>query len=261
MKKTIVSFLCCSFPLFLLSQNWIVLGNDPSGDLISDDYTDLTEISFRVDDDLDSLWILLIADTTHFLFKPGFGVVMGLDTNLVADDGITNWGGANQSMQPDLQHTFVTNNAFPNLPPSGPGTKWISASKDSLILGFEKFELDDNGQFNVIFGTGIWDLTPGGMVYDEAPDTSFYLVNAVVSSDQNVLKDQAYVIFPNPAKQYLNISGANDLKSIRIFDINGVMVFEAGKMDVKNEIDISNLTSGNYLIELNREIILNFIKW
>ncbi len=244
--------MLCSIPLFLLSQNWIILGNDPSGDPISDDYTDLTEISYMVDDDLDSLWILLIADTTHFLFKPGFGIVMGLDTNMVVSDGTTNWGGANQSMKPDVQHTFVTNNAFPTLPPTGPGSKWISASKDSLILGFGKYELDANGHFNVIFGTGIWDLAPGGMVYDEAPDMDVYQINVVISADYSTIEEQGYIVFPNPANQYLNISGSDvfNIKVIKVVDASGKLM---SKQFEQNFVDVSALAAGVYFLEIETD--------
>lgn len=59
-------------------------------------------------------------------------------------------------------------------------------------------------------------------------------------------------IFPNPATEQITLSSGNKYApNIKIFDVNGNLVIEINDYRFGNQIDLQNLSSGNYIIKLN----------
>ncbi|MDH6252389.1 hypothetical protein M2347_002116 [Chryseobacterium sp. H1D6B] len=69
-------------------------------------------------------------------------------------------------------------------------------------------------------------------------------------------------IFPNPARDIIHIKNIKNISKINIYDSNGRMIDTTIKQD--NQIDISSLSNGNYLLEVitrtNKKYNLKFIK-
>ncbi len=66
-------------------------------------------------------------------------------------------------------------------------------------------------------------------------------------------------IYPNPAKDVINISSEKPVKSIEIYDVLGRLI----KTETKNNINVSQLAKGNYLMKVktgDQELIEKFIK-
>lgn len=66
-------------------------------------------------------------------------------------------------------------------------------------------------------------------------------------------------IYPNPAKNVLNISTEKPIHSVEIYDFLGRLI----KTETKNNINVSRLEKGNYLLKIktnNQELIEKFIK-
>ena len=75
----------------------------------------------------------------------------------------------------------------------------------------------------------------------------------------NDLKKTQVQIYPNPAKDVLNISSEKQIKSVEIYDVLGRLI----KTETKNNIHISQLAKGNYLVKIkigDQELIEKFIK-
>jgi hypothetical protein len=53
-------------------------------------------------------------------------------------------------------------------------------------------------------------------------------------------------VFPNPANEFLFISGTSELESVRIFDLNGKLVL-SDEM-IGNKCNISSLNQGAYIV-------------
>lgn len=60
------------------------------------------------------------------------------------------------------------------------------------------------------------------------------------------LQNEAFVIYPNPAQDFVTLN--EDYKSVRIFNVNGSEVLNISNN--QNQIDVSSLSSGIYLIQL-----------
>lgn len=75
----------------------------------------------------------------------------------------------------------------------------------------------------------------------------------------NDVKKVQVKIYPNPAKDILNITSEKPIKSIEIYDVLGRLI----KTETKNNINVSQLSKGNYLIKIktgDQELIEKFIK-
>jgi hypothetical protein len=116
--------------------------------------------------------------------------------------------------------------------------------------------IDINGEaagdgygFSVALSADANTLTVGGIFNDgNGVDSGhvrvFNLSNLLsVNSFNSNLK---FNLYPNPASDILNIETENELKSVEIYSIQGQKVLSAGS----KEINISNLTSGLYLVQV-----------
>ena len=70
-----------------------------------------------------------------------------------------------------------------------------------------------------------------------------------VSSSQNA----EFVVFPNPANNQLNIRSESAIQHIRIIDLSGKLVFKTAANANIESLDIQNLSSGMYHIEVMTE--------
>jgi hypothetical protein len=77
----------------------------------------------------------------------------------------------------------------------------------------------------------------------------------------DVLEEPASTIsvYPNPAKNYLNIANVSGATTIAIFRIDGSKVFEDKAEQGKTTIGISSLPAGMYLLKANNQVV-KFIK-
>ncbi len=59
-------------------------------------------------------------------------------------------------------------------------------------------------------------------------------------------------VYPNPAKDILNVSFSNDgqNKMIKIFNVNGACIYNSENTTLQKQIDISSLTSGMYILKV-----------
>ncbi|RED98336.1 G8 domain-containing protein [Marinoscillum furvescens] len=88
---------------------------------------------------------------------------------------------------------------------------------------------------------------------------------ANANSEDEVILNEQFILFPNPAKDFLNVAFANDeMKNaeVNIFDLSGKMVHSQILNDSKT-INIKSLKTGTYLLKLvhnNKTHVERFIK-
>ncbi|TDX87269.1 putative secreted protein (Por secretion system target) [Epilithonimonas xixisoli] len=73
------------------------------------------------------------------------------------------------------------------------------------------------------------------------------------------LKKTQIKIYPNPAKNFINISTEKPIQSVEIYDVLGRLI----KTETKNNVNISQLAKGNYFLKIktsDQELIEKFIK-
>ncbi|PIE48346.1 MAG: hypothetical protein CSA40_00950 [Flavobacteriales bacterium] len=73
--------------------------------------------------------------------------------------------------------------------------------------------------------------------------------SSVLSTDDNYSLNYSY--YPNPTSNFLNIKSDNNIKSIKIYNIDGRKVFEKNYYSQKDiKIDVKKLLSGIYIAEI-----------
>ena len=76
----------------------------------------------------------------------------------------------------------------------------------------------------------------------------------LTTSSQDITQATNIKVFPNPSNGILNIETQEEIKSIKLFSINGIEV--TNKVEVNEQFSILNLSqlpAGNYLLQLNTE--------
>ena len=68
------------------------------------------------------------------------------------------------------------------------------------------------------------------------------------------------ILYPNPAKDELNINSFNQIESYKIYNVNGSLI-EEKKIINSEKIDVSNLNSGIYFIRLEEKFKSNYYKF
>jgi hypothetical protein len=106
------------------------------------------------------------------------------------------------------------------------------------------------------------DIEVGLRFYDRPgfSVSSVFYVDGMTMNDitnVNLLETTDFSIYPNPANNFLNIKGKN-IESAQIFTITGQSITQVSV--INNQIDISTLKQGIYLIKLNGVETLRFIK-
>ncbi|RZJ67805.1 MAG: T9SS type A sorting domain-containing protein [Flavobacterium sp.] len=136
---------------------------------------------------------------------------------------------------------------------SGDGFRYMSSLNTHFGIG-SATEIE---QVIIRWPSGIVDI-----IENPATDESLFVLEGsslAVSGNEK----HPFVIYPNPASDYLNISHDTDiaLKSAEIFDIHGRKVFSGS---VQKQIAVGNLSGGIYTVlitdEQNRSYVQKFIK-
>ena len=79
---------------------------------------------------------------------------------------------------------------------------------------------------------------------------NFFIYNSATASVQNN-KLLGFSMYPNPATNKLNISAKETIQNADVFNVLGKKVMSVNVNDTKASIDVSNLSSGIYLIKYN----------
>jgi hypothetical protein len=121
----------------------------------------------------------------------------------------------------------------------------ITITLDSTI----KYEIND-----VPFSTSIIVTTTDSLGNCKQDLTSFYITNTEPTNVLNIYKTQAFSIFPNPATNKINIKFEGNVPQnliANIYDSKGSLV--KTETLINNEIAISNLAQGLYLLTIESE--------
>lgn len=84
----------------------------------------------------------------------------------------------------------------------------------------------------------------------EVPNTSL---------SSNKISKERVAIFPNPAKDFVNIKTDHDLLSVSIYSLNGNLVYQVEQLE-NNVINLSQLSSGMYLMKIHTKNSSEFKK-
>ncbi|MDT0557319.1 T9SS type A sorting domain-containing protein [Ichthyenterobacterium sp. W332] len=117
---------------------------------------------------------------------------------------------------------------------------WFTAAAPTVL---SEAHLIDNG----VFGISTWTSFSGlGLTFFSTAFTISGTPNLSVG-DENL---STVEVFPNPAKDVINIESVNELTNIELFSVLGKQVYKGTN---ERTIDISNLNTGVYLLKLSND--------
>ncbi|MGL2964017.1 T9SS type A sorting domain-containing protein [Flavobacterium sp. RSB2_4_14] len=99
-------------------------------------------------------------------------------------------------------------------------------------------------------------LTPAGDNYINT--VNLHWVPDAMSVNQNLANNPVVIIYPVPSSGVFNLDFKNEVKNITVYDLTGRTVYfeqlNENQINTTKQIDISNLSNGNYIISLKNDM-------
>lgn len=255
MKKLLLCSAMLAAFLKGVSQNFTLLTYDPSGDNTLPYVADIQALYYSIDNVHDSIWFKV---QTYNAMDPNgdVGLMFGLDTNMVTTDGLQ-WQGNNHSMNYDLAYFIFQDAMSPNYygytytsSGSSPITTTVERPDSfTFIINTRLSLLDPDGHFNLLFGSGAFDIYSSHSVYDDAPNAGYMTIPAPLGIT-NISQENSFTVYPNPADNLLFVkSTAEKIKELKLFDSTGQLIKQVSCNSFDISVDISVLVNGVYFCE------------
>ena len=177
-------------------------------------------------------WISMVNDT--------YNNMLDMKTRYAKDVMMVEVGFS--STRPDISHQFIT----------------YMIEKTRLANGLGVFYWEPIAHKNwKSYSKGAWDEDGSpSIAMDAFIDQSTLNIDEITSE-----KNDSFRIFPNPSSDVLQIISLNEvLKSIQIYDINGRLILEKNSENLRESLKINQLSKGMYILKINNEKSMKFIK-
>lgn len=124
------------------------------------------------------------------------------------------------------------------------------------------YGLATDNNFNVYVGGGTQSLTgiatPGSFQEEIASTSDGYLAKVFDQEDtpsfvNQLLNSDEWLMFPNPAKDFIQVIGSKVGFSIRLFDITGKEIYRAEVANASEIIPTTNLPPGVFLLQVEQD--------
>ena len=79
--------------------------------------------------------------------------------------------------------------------------------------------------------------------------SNFYYSTVEINTAVQTVSSDKMMVFPNPAKDYIQISGIENAKTVLITDLNGRLMLTK-KLVTNDNIYVGNLTKGMYIVKV-----------
>ncbi|MEN8857378.1 MAG: glycosyl hydrolase 53 family protein [Flavobacteriaceae bacterium] len=132
-------------------------------------------------------------------------------------------------------------------------TYMIEKTKQANGLGVFYWEPIARSPFSS-YSKGAWDS-------DGSPSAAMdaFINRNTLSIESSTIND--FNVYPNPSNNKIIINASeNQVNTVKIYNIKGVLLLEKKESDSILEIDISTLTTGVYLIKINNKVVKKIIK-
>lgn len=136
------------------------------------------------------------------------------------------------------------------------GTLESNANVDSFVSISEPIETTSATQtFNVPVSIS-GDVKYFVIKYSSTePHSAAFIDNVVLASDMNVsdLESVKVSVYPNPVVDQLNISSKQNIKEVKIFNVNGQLVLNTKANNNTTSVNVSSLKSGVYVAQITTD--------
>ena len=100
------------------------------------------------------------------------------------------------------------------------------------------------------------DFPNNGIIYYKIEETDLngekIIIGDVLALSAFCLENEEPIIYPNPISNTMTIkSSSND--EMRLFDLNGRLIHKTSIVSGENQLDMSQISSGTYFVEIGNE--------
>ncbi len=152
-----------------------------------------------------------------------------------------------RTMQVSFNHSFTILSGSNLQNPSGNQLNTV-ASSDGII------EFSD--PITILTLTILGNL-PGGT--QQSKQAMTFGINPALSIDDFVVTINKIKLYPNPSREFIQLSGLTKSENYKIYNIIGSRIAN-GKISNNEKIEITNLTNGIYFLKFDNGNTLKFIK-
>ena len=237
---------------FISAQDFQVLVSDPAGDPTINGIADIRTVSYAVEESMDSLWFKV-----EFYNSIGgdMGMVFGVDTNLVVDDGFEWNSNNNTSLKPDVIFTVNRNFIDPTIIYGSSSIPLNHESREgdndsTIIVNMPLSNLDSDGIFNLLIGAGGFSVDVNNRnVYEDAPDAGFITVDISTAIPTIYSPKHSLKILSNPTQDYCQlVFEASGTKRLQVYNANGQLFQELVIRENSYSLDCREWSTGVYFL-------------
>lgn len=128
---------------------------------------------------------------------------------------------------------------------------------DGTIEGTYKLMPDSENPFNFALAQNPFFTSLGDSLYFTAQyDENGYELWKITFEEQMSsvdLTENHFIIYPNPARNVVNISGNTEISSVQIYDLTGKLLSNTSISEKEADLNISSLPKGIYIIKCGPE--------
>jgi choice-of-anchor B domain-containing protein len=126
------------------------------------------------------------------------------------------------------------------------------------IAFFDTYPSSNAAQFAGVWNT--YPFYPSGSIIMSDIDTGLFIVKKSASLSNESFVKGSFKLSPNPANDIVTIESENDIENIEIFDVVGKKIKSLENLSLRfNNIDVSDLNSGVYILKVNKSNSLKLI--
>lgn len=182
---------------------------------------------------------------TGWLITPQMNTTVGQSYTFAFDYGITAYtGGAVNVMGSDdtVKVAMSTDN----------GTTWTQIQNFSAASNITNLLQQFGYTYNATTTSVKFAFIADAGTLNDNQDYNFYVDNVAMDTAlSNVeFSKNTLTVYPNPVKNNLNIRYTESIKDVTIYNLLGQQLFTKNINATEGQIDMSNLTSGTYLVKV-----------
>lgn len=128
--------------------------------------------------------------------------------------------------------------------------EYIDGDRDAPLEGVTKIDLTDDYGFIEFYGAN-----------DEYIDWNYasfiqkLILDGETSTKSEIVEAEKLKIYPNPANDVVYIEGAEKGATISLFNIAGKELTKKVASEETNEVNVSSLANGTYLLRVGKNIV------
>ncbi|SIQ20090.1 Por secretion system C-terminal sorting domain-containing protein [Chryseobacterium sp. RU37D] len=249
MKKKIFSMIyVLAFGLGLKSQTCASTANIPPNGTLNINGINVTSSSIGTEStNFDMFWASCTVNVTFNTGSLFVGQNGAWSETLNFDKPVNDLVFLIAGLDPGENYNFISNNGSVSITPMNTCYASINANTITSV------QAGGGGVFKIHAPNGYQQLTindPGtngnGSLLAVC-SASIFLGTDEINSNT---KDDLVSIYPNPVQNNFTISSKDNLRSYEIFDESGRKVMSSSLKGNKQEVDISSLIKGNYIVSI-----------